>query len=268
MRQPTSLRSARPGFTLVELLVVIGIIALLIGILLPALNSARRAAQTLQCLANMRSMAVAQINYAAENNSYLVRAGLGHGTVQSDAELSWFTQLQRYYKAPLLLKCPTDDSPHFAGGTPVPLTQPPRFRVTSYGINEFLDRDLVPWGAAGPDEPVPPNGLYVKMSQVRRPSVTIQFAEVVRGAVNVPARGIRFNGEFAGTDHIHVQYWSENDFPGNATEHLATSAHGGKVGSWDARANYSFLDGHAESLTFREVFTDFTRNRFDPAKAQ
>ena len=61
----------RAAFTLIELLVVISIIALLIGILLPALGSARKSAQTLVCTTTMRSIAQLQTMYAQSNEDFL-----------------------------------------------------------------------------------------------------------------------------------------------------------------------------------------------------
>src|SRR5687768_8011808 len=74
----------RAAFTLVELLVVIGIIAILISILLPTLNRARESARATKCLSNMRNLAQATLMFAQENRG-LMPGRAASSTVMWDA---------------------------------------------------------------------------------------------------------------------------------------------------------------------------------------
>jgi len=67
-------RNGKPGFTLIELLVVISIISLLLAILLPALSSARTAAENAKCLANFRQIGIALNAYSVEHNNWVLNS--------------------------------------------------------------------------------------------------------------------------------------------------------------------------------------------------
>ncbi len=101
------MRSARPsrGFTLVELLVVIGIIALLVSILLPTLSQAREAGRRIACASNMRQIGQAFEMYIGENKStyppawWQDDASISSPNGQPGHNTTWATLLAKYLGA-------------------------------------------------------------------------------------------------------------------------------------------------------------------------
>lgn len=76
------MRHSTRGFSLVELLIVIGVIAVLVALLLPALNKARDAARRVKCLSNLRQLSQMVVLYAVEHQRILPRYGRTHGLYQ------------------------------------------------------------------------------------------------------------------------------------------------------------------------------------------
>jgi prepilin-type N-terminal cleavage/methylation domain-containing protein/prepilin-type processing-associated H-X9-DG protein len=226
--------AARPGFTLVELLVVIGIIALLISILLPALGRAREQARQVVCMGKLRQLGVAFDSYIAENKGRFPF----HADVTGIHKEDWIhwqltrkisqSAIAKYIGSvdPDVFRCPSDDP----NNRPRVLTEPYHY---SFTLN---------WKMAS-------NGGNVRFGDIKGPDQKIMLVEESESSLD------------DGNWHPELVKQPNENFL--AVRHGRPPPQDGVGFDDDRRGNAAFADGHGAYITRED-----SRNPlfYDPTK--